>query len=281
MSERTLTVKQQLIAGATALALAGSGASLVSAQAPTVPRLGFDITPQAIAFEGAAPQVGTGFYKLSLENKGRGQSVVALVKLKPGVTPQQFSAAVPKLKDPSKIGDLGSIVASSFAMGPADYVTTIRLENADYAFVDVTKKPVARLSFRAGPGAGGAAAAPAPTATVTLKDYRFVMPSTLKPGKQVLRTRNSGRQLHHALMMPLKKNADAVKVIRELRAGKEPRSAIGGPPSALVEVVSPGTTNDVEVNLRKGRYLFVCFLQNTPRSKPHSMLGMEKIVTVK
>ena len=272
-------MKKHLAAGALALAVAGSGASLVSAQAPTVPQLGFDITPQAITLEGA-PQIGTGFHRISLENKGRGQAAVALVKLKQGVTVEQFNAAIPKLKDPTKVEDLGSVVASSFYMGPSDYVTTIRLENADYVFVDVSKKPVARMSFRPGPQAS-AVAPPKPDATVKLLDYKFSMPSTLKAGKSVIRTRNDGRQLHHALVMPLKKGVSDKRVLRDLKAGKEPRYALAGPPSALVEIVSPKTTNDVEVNMRKGKYLFVCFLQNTPKSKPHAMLGMEKIVTVK
>jgi hypothetical protein len=70
-------------------------------------------------------------------------------------------------------------------------------------------------------------------------------------------------------------------VLKDLRAGKEPTYAVGGPPSALVELVSPKTTNDVEVDLKTGRYLVVCFLQTTSKSRPHSMLGMEKIVTVR
>ena len=35
------------------------------------------------------------------------------------------------------------------------------------------------------------------------------------------------------------------------------------------------------MNLRKGKYLFVCFLQDSPKAKMHAQLGMQKIVTVK
>jgi hypothetical protein len=69
--------------------------------------------------------------------------------------------------------------------------------------------------------------------------------------------------------------------MKKIKAGGEPRKELAGPPSALVELVSPDTQNDVEVNLRRGKYLFVCFLQDSPRSKPHAALGMQKIVTVR
>jgi hypothetical protein len=45
--------------------------------------------------------------------------------------------------------------------------------------------------------------------------------------------------------------------------------------------MDPDAENDVEVNLKKGKHLFVCLLQDTPKSKPHAMLGMRKFVTVK
>ena len=272
-------MKKHLVAGAAALAVVGSGASAVSAQNPTVPKLGFDITSQAVTVEGA-PRIGTGHYRITLENKGR-QAGVALVQLKPGVTVEQFGAAVPNVQDPSQIQQYGTVVASNFWERKGSYTTTIRLSDADYVFVDVTKRPAPRMSFHAGPQAGGAAKAPKADASVRLKDYRFEMPSTLKAGKATIRTTNAGKNLHHALVMPLKKGVSGARVLKDLKVGKEPRYAIGGPPSALVEVVSPKTTNNVEVNLRKGRYLFVCFLQNSPKSKPHAMQGMRKIVTVK
>ena len=273
-------MKQQLVAGAVALAVAGAGASAVSAQAPTPPRVGLDVTPRAVTFEGT-PKVGTGYHRIALENKGAREAGVGLFRLRPGVTPEQFSAAIGQIEDPMETERLGAAVASAFLAPRGTYTTTIRLDAADYAVVDFTKKPVARLAFRAGPQASGPASIPAPDARVALDDYRFVMPSRLEPGRQTIRVVNRGDHLHHALMMPLKPGADARKVLADLKAGKEPRAAIGGPPSALVEIVSPGTTNDVEVNLRKGRYLLVCFLQDGPRSKPHAVAGMRKVVTVR
>jgi hypothetical protein len=107
------------------------------------------------------------------------------------------------------------------------------------------------------------------------------MPKTLKAGKQTVKVTNEGKVMHHALAFPLAKGVKESALLRKIRDGKEPRKEFAGPPSALVEIVSPKSTNDVEVTLRKGKYLFVCFLQDKPKSKMHAQKGMQKIVTVK
>lgn len=266
------------LAGVLALAVAGSGAAVVGAQSPPS-TLTFDVTPKAATL--SQPAVKTGWNKLVFNWKGKGQGGLALVKLNSGVTPEQFGPAVAKIKDPAQIADHGTIVASTFwVAGPDKYTTNIELEDADYTLVDLAKKPVARLSFHAGPDAD-AGAEPTSDVEVKLGDYAFSMPKTLKAGKQTIKTTNVGKQLHHALVMPLKPGVKDQRILNDLKKGKEPAYAIGGPPSALVEVVSPDTRNDVELNLRKGKYLFVCFLQDTPKDPPHAVKGMRKIVTVK
>ena len=178
---------------------------------------------------------------------------------------------------PDAVHKDGRIVAGTFVAGNHDYSTTLDLVEADSVVVDLTERPAPRMSFHAGPAAS-AAAAPAADANVGLRDYRFAMPSPLTAGKQTLRVTNDGEVLHHALVFPLAKDVNGAKI----KAGKEPRKEFAGPrPSALVEIVSPETANDVEVNLRKGKYLFVCFLRDGPRAKMHAQLGMQEVVTVK
>jgi hypothetical protein len=88
--------------------------------------------------------------------------------------------------------------------------------------------------------------------------------------------------LHHALAFPLKKGVNSRALLRRLRRGGEPSQRMfAGPPQALVEIVSPGAVNSVEAKLKPGKTLLVCFLQDSPRAKPHSALGMAKVVTVR
>jgi hypothetical protein len=273
-------VKKHLIAaGALALTVAGGAAGAVSAQ-NALPEVEFDVTPNSVK---VAPgtQIAAGYTKITLDRLARkGESGLALVKLKAGVTPEELGKAVGKIEDPNDVHKYGRIVASTFIAGKATYSTTIRLEDADYVWVDVTKRPATRLSFHAGPADSGAVE-PATDAAVALRDYRFSMPSSLKAGKQTLKVTNDGKVMHHALAFPLAKGVKESALLKKIRDGKEPRKEFAGPPSALVEIVSPKTTNGVEVELRKGKYLFVCFLQDSPRAKMHAQKGMQKIVTVK
>jgi hypothetical protein len=270
--------KHLIAAGALTLAVAGGSAGAVAAQS-TPPEIEFDVTAKAVKIA-AGTQIPAGVAKLTFDRTGKGETGLALVRLNAGVTVEQFGAQVPKLRDPSGVHKYGRIVASTFVAGNDEYSTTVKLDDADYVFVDMTEKPATRLSFHAGPGDSGAVA-PAADASVSLRDYRFVMPASLKAGKQTLRVANKGDVMHHALVFPLAKGVNGAKLMKKIKAGKEPRKEFAGPPSALVEVVSPATTNDVEVNLRKGKYLFVCFLQDSPKSKMHAQMGMQKVVTVK
>ena len=271
--------KHLLAAGALALTVAGASAGIGSAQGPAVPEVEFDVTPKAVKLA-PGTQIGAGFTKLTLDRTGKGESGLILVKLNAGVTQEQFAAEAPKIENPNDAKTFGSFVASTFIAGKSSYSTTIKLEDADYAWVDITKKPAVRLGFHAGPAQNGAAE-PAADHDVKLGDYRFGMPSRLKPGRQTLRVSNDGDVLHHVLVFPLAKGVNGAKLMKKIKAGKEPTKEFGGPPTALVELVSPQTTNDVEVNMRKGKYLFVCFLQDSPRAKMHAQLGMQKVVTVK
>ena len=45
----------------------------------------------------------------------------------------------------------------------------------------------------------------------------------------------------------------APRLMKKIKAGKEPRKEFAGPPSALVEIVSPETRNDVEVEPAQGQ----------------------------
>ena len=270
--------KHTIAAGALTLALAGGSAGVVAAQSAP-PEIEFDVTAKAVKLA-AGTQVPAGVAKLTLDRTGKGETGLALVRLKQGVTVEQFRAAVPKLRSPEAAHKYGRIVASTFIAGNDEYSTTLKLDDADYVFVDLTRRPVARLAFHAGPGDSGAVA-PAADASVGLRDYGFAMPSSLTAGKQTLRVTNDGDVLHHALVFPLAKGVNGSRLMKKIKAGKEPRKEFAGPPTALVEIVSPETANDVEVNLRKGKYLFVCFLQDSPKAKMHAQLGMQKVVTVK
>jgi hypothetical protein len=273
-------LKKQALAGALALALTAAGAAGVVAQeAP--PTVDVDVTPKKMVVSGADALKG-GPTKLSFDFTGRGEVGFVVMELRPGVTRAQVEKAAPKIQDPAAAEKrYGRFVASTFLADQRKYTTTIALKPAtEYVLIDITKRGAVRGGFRVGSEAG-TAVAPAPAVTVGLEDYGFDVPSTI-PRTGALRIENRGKVLHHMLSFPLRKGVDDKKLLRDLKAGKEPpRTAFAGPPSAPVEIVSPGTVNDVETMRRRGKVLFVCFLQDGPKKPPHAALGMAKVVTVK
>ena len=272
-------MKKQALAGAIALALTGAGAAAVTAQeAP--PTVDVTITPRAMTVKGAEALKG-GPTRLAFTATGRGEAGFVVMELKPGVTRQQITAAAPRIKDPAAAERrYGRFVASTFLAVARRYATTITLKpGAEYVILDISKRPAVRAGFTVGPETS-TAAAPAPAATIGLEDYAVDAPATL-PRTGTIRVENRGKVLHHLLAFPLRKDTDTKKLMRQIKAGKEPRGVFAGPPSAPVEIVSTGTVNDVEVSSRPGKTLLVCFLQDTRKAPPHAALGMAKVVTVK
>ncbi|CAA9502425.1 MAG: hypothetical protein AVDCRST_MAG17-1459 [uncultured Solirubrobacterales bacterium] len=272
-------MRKQALAGALALALTAAGAAGVVAQ-ETPPTVDIDVTPKKMVVSGADALKG-GPTRLAFDFAGRGEVGFVVMELRPGVTRDQVVKAAPRIKDPAAAEKrYGRFVASTFLGNARKYATTITLKPAtEYVIIDITRRGAVRGGFTTGQEAG-TAVAPAPSVTVGLEDYGFDVPSTV-PRTGTMRVENRGRVLHHMLSFPLRKGVNDKKLLRDLKAGKEPpRTAFAGPPSAPVEVVSPGTVNDVETLRRRGKVLFVCFLQDSPKKPPHAALGMAKVVTV-
>jgi hypothetical protein len=228
-----------------------------------------------------AEALKAGQTRLEIKATRAGERGILIFKVKQGITQQQIRRAVPRIQDPNDTKRYGTFVASTFVPPGGTYATTVNLPAADYAVIDLTGRTAATRGFFTVGAEASTAAAPAPAASVGLDDYRFTGPSTL-PRDGVLRVTNDGAKLHHALVFPLRPSVNTQALLRRLRRGGEPSERMfAGPPQALVELVSPGTENAVEAKLRPGKNLLVCFIQDGPRAKPHSALGMAKIVTVR
>lgn len=278
-------MRDKLIGSAAALSLAaaGAGAGVAAAVSPAQeapPTVGLAVSAKAVQVTGAEA-LKAGPTTLRFTAAGKGELAPAVLELKPGVTREQVAKAAKDLG--TMAGEkLGTLVASTFFVGGgAPYSTTVDLDPGEHVVLNFGRKGATIAgSFTVG-AERGTAVAPAPAATVSMKDYAFGGPSTLPRGGTI-RVTNDGKVQHHALVLPLKKGVSTKRVLKDIRAGKEPAYALGGPPSALTEVVSPGTTNDVQTTAsRPGKYLLVCFLQNSPKQPPHAVQGMAKVVTVK
>ncbi len=116
---------------------------------------------------------------------------------------------------------------------------------------------------------------PATDATVTAKEYTFAA-SGLKPGKNKLTFENQGKELHHVIALPINKGATLEDVKEALASEEEP----SGPPPFDGEAVTgtnvldAGQAQVADLELKKGRYAFVCFIPDRKGGPPHVAKGM-------
>ena len=261
-----------VVAAAGGLAVTIAGAQEAPQPPPTIQ---ITMKPSSMDVVGEE-SLGVGPTRLVVNVPGRNERGFVLFELKTGVTREEAQRALPQVREPADAERLGRFVASAFVNGGDTYTTTISVRDGTYLLIDFTRRPVIRDDFVVGT-APNQADAPTPDAEITLEDYAFGGDTTL-PRKGVVRVENTGRRIHHALAFRLRRGVNGRRVVRQIRRGGEPRRAFAGQAYALVELVSRLTVNDVETSMAGGRYVLVCFVSNSRRGKPHSQLGMVRLV---
>ena len=239
--------------------------------------LGVTLAKDSTTVTVSAP-LASGLTKVTATNNGPKPTNFLLARIRPGATLDQLLAAVNS--SPAVPEDLIDNITSFFGLAPgATFTTTVSLPPGDY----VTTQPPD------GKGAGpyttftvsGAAAGGTPPATVgrvQLYDYGIKAPRAIK-GKGTLRLDNIGLNYHFLVALRVANPKAAAKAIAGILSGKQPRT---GPPTFIIGLVSPGTTNYVDISLKKGTYVIACF--NADRHSAghdHAQFGMVRALRVK
>jgi hypothetical protein len=233
-----------------------------------------------------ADALGTGPTTFTFTSTTKAETDLSLLLVKPGRTVADVQGYVTSLKanaEPTRIAEYGSLVAGGSPTAGHPTTLTLTLQTGTYLLVNSTKAPKIVGQFAVGATANGATA-PAPAKTVSLYDYGFRFSGSTLPRTGVVRFTNSGRTLHFALLARVSSAAAAHKAVRLLRAGKDKQAEgmVKGVQEVL-SLVSPGVSNDVSLaGLPAGHYVLVCFYGDShSHGKEHSMLGMERAVTLR
>jgi uncharacterized cupredoxin-like copper-binding protein len=122
-----------------------------------------------------------------------------------------------------------------------------------------------------GCGSTRASAASEHAVAVTERDFHITAPTTLNSGTVTLRVHNAGPDEHELIIVPgtlasLPLRADGMTVDEEAVEASEPAS---------LEPGQPGSTRDLTVQLKPGRYVFFCNMEG------HFMAGMHTEVVVR
>ncbi|HXB14462.1 MAG TPA: hypothetical protein VNV44_01835 [Solirubrobacteraceae bacterium] len=121
-----------------------------------------------------------------------------------------------------------------------------------------------------GCGSTRASASTPRTTPIVERDFHIQAPTTLHSGTVTLRIHNEGPDQHELIIVPgtiasLPLRKDGLTVDEETVESSEPGS---------LEPGEPGSTRDLTVDLRPGRYVFFCNMEG------HFMAGMHAEVEV-
>lgn len=266
-----------------ALAAAALGTTVALAQSTSTPPVITVASKGKTVAVSGTPQSGAVTF-LYTHDKSK-EADPEIFRLKDGVTQDQFEAALAKLgPDPTPILKLGDLVSGAF-LGPGQpsgRLTTVLTPGNYVALNTAGTKPASfpRVAFTV-TAADQPATRPAPTVTYTMRDFRFSGPARIKKSG-TLRFDNKGKSPHFVVALKPPKGFPATKLAALLKAGKDSKAPKATQFRSLLGLVSPGSSNDLKYSLSPGKWVIACFMQTaSSKGKEHSMLGMEKVVTVR
>ncbi len=223
-----------------------------------------------------AESLQTGFVRIVVRNDSRGEHGIELVRLKQPLTTAQLQHAFAAEKR-GLIESLGGI--QQVAPGHA-WQMTERLASGSYAFVDFGQngpKPnyarglLKRFRISTAQGVG---TPPATIGEIDMRDFRFAfrLPKRFS-GHGVVKIPNLGKTSHEITLVRIEPGHTQRQVLNLILAGATtpPRWATI---VELLSVLDPGKTAYVRVDLRPGRYVALCLLNEPGSQKLHAQLGM-------
>jgi hypothetical protein len=286
MSTRSsrLALSRRKLVSTLAVAVAASVGVFAAggAQAATLPTVTATVSPTSITLSGP---LNSGAVNIaSTATAGKEPSVV-LFELKPGVTVTEVFAFLNSNKgsqDPNAFSKFGSIVFDVEATkGKPTEAQTI-LAPGQYIALNAEGEQSAkwaRTSFAvaASPAPAALAAAQATEKTI---EFAFKGPAVLKVG-EVVRFENEGYLVHMDLGFAVKSKKAAQQVVKGLFTGHEKglEKLVAGPPASFAGPLSSGAFQQETITAKPGFYVQVCFMP-TQDGRPHSRLGMERIIKI-
>ncbi len=237
-----------------------------------------EVTVVASEFHFAVPAtVPAGPTTFRLVNKGTQVHHLALIQLRQGKTLADLKAALAKpgplpawatpAGGPNAV-DPGGSSAATVDLQPGRYVVACFVPGPD-GVSHMMKGMLQEITVT--PARAKAVPAAQPDLTVQLANYGFTLSAPLTAGQHRLLVRNTDTQWHEIVLIRLAPGKTAQDFLAWAASMKSP------PPGSFqggVSPLAPGGQNEITVNVQRGRYALVCFLEDATDGKPHFMHGM-------
>jgi hypothetical protein len=253
---------------------------VAQAGAETLPTLSLSFTKSSVTI-GTPPQ--SGGVNVVSSATGTKEASAILFLLKPGATIAEVEAFLrsPLAKDPNNAAKFGSIVFDAEAAPGQNSEAQTFLAAGQYLVLKAEGEGAPSL---VGHFTVTAAAAPvmlpAPAATVRSIEFGFRGPKVLHDG-ELVRFENEGFLVHMDVAFPAKSHADAVKIEKDLLAGKEKglEKLVAGQPFEFAGPLSWGAYQQETITAKPGWYVQACFME-TQDGRDHTRLGMERVIKI-
>jgi hypothetical protein len=237
-------------------------------------------------------QLGQGYHTLTFQNDGDTGVEFRIGRLKGDATVEDVVAAGQNVDAAFETGGdpaaaLRTLVSTvdfwggAFAEPGQTTTVGIPLEKGTYAVIGAYgEEEKVDLTMTLEVTAGEATPAPQADVTVEMVDFAFAIPGDLKAGEQTWEFVNTGKQAHHATILKVKegKTVEDVMSFAETFEGEEPFEEI-----AHIDLLSPGSSNFVALDLMPGSYVALCFVPDYAEGgdgAPHMAHGMVQAFTV-
>ncbi len=226
----------------------------------------------------APKSLKAGLVEFTFENTGKKPHDAQVVRVDGDRSPEEVAKIIQAEGGPIPAWIHGAGGLGTIAPGKTGTSTDLLEPGKHYVF-DTEGGGVATVEVS---GEAGSAKLPTTPATIKAKEYSFE-PSGLKAGKNRLTFENIGKELHHVVAAPLRKGATLADVKKFVATEGEP----SGPPPLEFEqgvgtaVLDGGAKQVTELELQKGKYAFLCFIQDRTGGPPHVAKGMVQEVEIK
>jgi plastocyanin len=170
----------------------------------------------------------------------------------------------------------GESAETTIPLSPGRYVIVCAYEG-DNGHAHVSMGMIRPLLVT-GAASATIAALPAASNTIRLTDYRIALSGALHSGRQLVRVENDGAHFHHVNIARIVGDQTLAEIDKwDGKSKPSPLEDVSGGAAVL----DPGSASVIDLHLTPGRYLFSCVISDDNESKPHYLLGMEQVITIK
>jgi hypothetical protein len=240
------------------------------------------VVAREYAFDGP-DTIDAGPVTLRLVSRAREHHDLIVARIDSGHTRDEYRRTLTATDPPpwvTFVGGVGTIeagdsAAATLRLSPGLYAITCNVEDAKGNFHSMDGM-LHYLVVRDHPNG---AELPRADVSLAMTDYRFVVPDSLRAGRQIIEMRNTSPHVHMALlwrMTPGRSMADVVRWMHTFTAnGAWPVTLAGG-----ISDLHPGGVAQLVVTLEPGRYVIACLVDDVEGRTPHYDLGMLKELVV-